>query len=164
MDSIRKESRFSRLFGKYILAIALIALPLLCPAAAPELPTQGGEATASAEGGESYWDELIDAIAHFESRGNARAVNGQYVGLLQISPVLVRECNAILKARGDKRRYTLKDRYDAKKSREMFAIIQSHHNPSNSIDRAIRIWKGGIRYSIRKTQGYVNRVLRHMGR
>ena len=80
-----------------------------------------------------------------------------------ISPVLVRECNNILKARGESKRYTLKDRYNAEKSREMFAIIQSHHNPSNSIERAIRIWKGGIGYSIRKTQNYVNRVLERMG-
>lgn len=72
------------------------------------------------------------------------------MGLLQISPVLVRECNNILKARGESKRYTLKDRYNAEKSREMFAIIQSHHNPTNSIERAIRIWKGGIGYSIRK--------------
>ena len=57
----------------------------------------------------------------------------------------------------------LKDRYNAEKSREMFAIIQSHHNPTNSIERAIRIWKGGIGYSIRKTQNYVNRVLERMG-
>ena len=45
----------------------------------------------------------------------------------------------------------------------MFAIIQSRHTPSNSIERAIRIRKGGIGYSIRSTQNYVNRVLERMG-
>ena len=127
-------------------------------------PCSPAEVTETAGDGDGFdWNKLIDAIAHFESKGNARAVNGQYVGLLQISPVLVRECNNILKARGESKRYTLKDRYNAEKSREMFAIIQSHHNPSNSIERAIRIWKGGIGYSIRKTQNYVNRVLERMG-
>lgn len=142
--------------------LTLIALPVFGHAATTEqaLPA---EVTETAGDGDGFdWNKLIDAIAHFESKGNARAVNGQYVGLLQISPVLVRECNNILKARGESKRYTLKDRYNAEKSREMFAIIQSHHNPSNSIERAIRIWKGGIGYSIRKTQNYVNRVLERM--
>lgn len=148
-----------------------MALPLLAASAATTgsapsataAQTAAPAASADASGDGFDWRPLIDAIAHFESRGNARAVNGQYVGLLQISPALVRECNNILKSRGSSTRYTLRDRYDADKSREMFALIQSHHNPSNSIDRAIRIWKGGIGYSIRKTQGYVNRVLKKMG-
>lgn len=147
---------------------------MVAPLMALATPTEAGSTAAKTQSaatesatlqgdGEMDWRPLIDAIAHFESRGNARAVNGQYVGLLQISPALVRECNNILKRRGSSARYTLRDRYDAGKSREMFALIQSHHNPTNSLDRAIRIWKGGIGYSIRKTQAYVNRVMKRMG-
>lgn len=163
MKQYRKETKLESTVYQVIITLTLIALPVFGHAATTEqaLPA---EVTETAGDGDGFdWNKLIDAIAHFESKGNARAVNGQYVGLLQISPVLVRECNNILKARGESKRYTLKDRYNAKKSREMFAIIQSHHNPSNSIERAIRIWKGGIGYSIRKTQNYVNRVLEHMG-
>ena len=154
-------------FARIITPLILLLLSLTPAAATVATPSADmmttTTTTTAADGDGMDWRPLIDAIAHFESRGNARAVNGQYVGLLQISPALVKECNSILKRRGSSKRYTLKDRYNAEKSREMFAIIQSHHNPTNSIDRAIRIWKGGIGYSIKRTQGYVNRILKHMG-
>ena len=109
-------------------------------------------------GNEFNWKPVIDAIIHLESRGKAKAVNGQYAGVLQISPVLVKECNNILQARGSKKRYTLSDRFNVKKSKEMFLVIQSFHNPLNNIEKGIRIWAGGIRYSIAKTQKYVQKV------
>ena len=120
--------------------------------------------SARAEGGtdeKKYdWTPVMDAIMMLESRGNAAAVNGQYVGILQISPVLVKECNNILRSRGSNKRYSLADRFNAAKSREMFVIIQSFHNPLNSVEKAIRLWSGGIRYSIRRTQRYPNRVMK----
>ena len=133
MKQYRKETKLESIVYQVIITLALIALPVFGHAATTEqaLPAEVTETACDGDGFD--WNKLIDAIAHFESKGNARAVNGQYVGLLQISPVLVRECNNILKARGESKRYTLKDRYNAEKSREMFAIIQSHHNPSNSI-------------------------------
>lgn len=165
-----KNKTIERIIHQVVLTLAALAMPLYAAAepageqaSAPAAAESAQEGTSAATDGGFDWRPLIDAIAHFESRGNARAVNGQYVGLLQISPVLVRECNNILKQRGSSTRYTLRDRYSAEKSREMFALIQSHHNPSNSLERAIRIWKGGIGYSISKTQGYVNRVLKKMG-
>ena len=90
------------------------------------------------------------------------AVCGRYVGVLQISPILVKECNNILKSRGSSKRYSLSDRYNEKKSREMFVIIQSQHNPMNNIEKAIRLWNGGIKYSVAKTQKYFNKVSKHL--
>lgn len=125
-------------------------------------------ASVSAHAGEKNqgngfsWESVMNAIIHLESRGNARAVNGQYVGVLQISPVLVRECNNILRARGSKKRYSLNDRYSPKKSKEMFVLIQSYHNPLNKVEKGIRLWAGGIKYDIKKTEGYLRRVLRLM--
>lgn len=122
--------------------------------------------SASARAGESKqgngfsWERVMNAIIHLESKGNARAVNGQYVGVLQISPLLVKECNTILKERGSKKRYTLVDRFSPTKSKEMFVIIQSHHNPHNKVEKGIRLWAGGTNYSIKKTEGYLRRVLR----
>ena len=43
------------------------------------------------------WEPVMNAIIQIESKGNPAAVNGPYVGVLQISPVLVKECNNILK-------------------------------------------------------------------
>ncbi len=108
------------------------------------------------------WTPVMDAIIQVESKGNPMAVCGRYVGVLQISPILVKECNNILKSRGSSKRYSLSDRYNEKKSREMFVIIQSQHNPMNNIEKAIRLWNGGIKYSVAKTQKYFNKVSKHL--
>ena len=112
-------------------------------------------------GSKNYdWDPLMDAITHVERRGDSRAVSGRSCGAMQITPILVQQCNIILKERGDKRRYTLNDRFSVKKSREMFVLIQSYYNPTNNVEKAIRIWNGGPRYKVRSTQGYYKRVMR----
>ena len=108
------------------------------------------------------WEPVMNAIIQIESKGNPAAVNGPYVGVLQISPVLVKECNNILKSTGRNKRYSLSDRFNATKSKEMFIIIQSFHNPLNSVERAIRLWSGGIRYNVAKTQAYLRKVMRYM--
>lgn len=104
------------------------------------------------------WNPVMDAIIQIESRGIETARNGQYVGVLQIAPVLVRECNDILKSRGDSRRFTLNDRLSREKSKEMFVTVMSKYNPENNIDKACRIWKMGIGYTIKGSQKFVNRV------
>lgn len=115
---------------------------------------------ANAQSREFNWGPVMDAIIQLESKGNALVVNGPYVGVLQISPVLVKECNNILRSRGSSKRYTLSDRFSVTKSKEMFVIIQSFHNPLNSIEKGIRLWSGGIKYDIKKTQKYLTRVLK----
>ncbi len=106
------------------------------------------------------WEPLMECIIHMESKGNAKARNGQYVGILQISPGMVRTCNNILAKQGNSIRFTLNDRYNVKKSKEMFIVFQSGFNPKNSIEYAIRSWKGGARYSKKATQSYYNRVMK----
>lgn len=108
------------------------------------------------------WAPVIDAIIMVESEGNPKAVSGNSVGAMQITPILVRECNNILKSRNSKKRYTLKDRFSVDKSKEMFLLIQSHHNATNNVERAIRSWNGGMRYSVKRTQRYYNKVMARM--
>ncbi len=104
------------------------------------------------------WNPVIDAIIWHESKGNPNAVCGPYVGVLQIAPIMVRECNNILKSRGEQKRFTLKDRYSPEKSKEMFLVIMSKHNKENDIDKACRIWHGGTHYSVKRTQRFVNEI------
>ena len=118
------------------------------------------EANARENGKKFNWDPLMDAITQVESEGNSRAVSGKSCGAMQITPILVEDCNAILKKRGVPKRYTLNDRFSVKKSREMFVLIMSHYNPTNNIERAIRLWNGGVRYTIKGTQNYYNKVMR----
>ena len=108
---------------------------------------------------EFNWNPLIRAIATVESNNNPKAIGrGGSVGLLQITPILVRECNDILKKKGVKKCFTLKDRLDPNKSKEMFILIQKKYNPSCNIEKAIRIWNGGPKYSVKATQKYFNKV------
>ena len=115
----------------------------------------------------------MDAIIQVESEGNPNAVSGQSVGVMQITPILVRECNDILKKQKSKKRFEMNDRYSVAKSKEMFLLIQSYHNPTNlliqsyhnptnSIEKAIRSWNGGMKYSVRATNRYYKKVMSKM--
>ena len=102
----------------------------------------------------------MDAIIQVESEGNPRAVSGNSVGAMQITPILVKDCNEILKKQKSKKRYTMDDRYSVAKSKEMFLLIQSWYNPKNNVEKAIRSWNGGVNYNVRSTQRYYEKVMR----
>ncbi len=108
------------------------------------------------------WTPVIDAIIQVESKGDPNARSGIYCGVLQISPVLVQECNNILKRRGSSKRFSLNDRFNVQKSKEMFVVIQSYYNPNNNVERAIRMWQGGCNYKVRSTQRYYQKVMSYM--
>ena len=108
------------------------------------------------------WNPVINAIIQVESGGNPRAVSGPSCGVMQITPICVKECNLILEKRKSKKRYTLNDRFDVQKSKEMFLLIQSYFNRSNDVEHAIRSWNGGQHYSKRATQRYFEKVMRNM--
>jgi soluble lytic murein transglycosylase-like protein len=109
------------------------------------------------------WSRVIDAIAKVESKGNPKAHNpvGDCAGILQITPGLVKQCNTWLKVKKSKKRYTLRDRYDVEKSKEMFVMVQSYYNKSNDVEKAIRIWNGGPGYTIKGTNGYLKKVMKY---
>ena len=108
------------------------------------------------------WNPVMDAIIKVESEGNPRAVSGNSVGVMQITPVLVKECNNILQKQKSNKRYTLDDRYSVEKSKEMFLLIQKYFNPENNVEKAICSWNGGIKYSVKATNKYYKKVLARM--
>ena len=108
------------------------------------------------------WDPVMDAIIEVESGGDAKAVSGSSVGAMQITPILVKDCNNILQQKNSKKRYTLADRYSVEKSKEMFLLIQSHYNPANHVEKAIRLWNGGVNYSVKATTKYYRKVMSKM--
>lgn len=127
------------------------------------IPTTATAVNNGSQSSASFdWSPIIEAIIKVESEGNARAVSGNSVGVMQITPVLVKECNNILKKRKSKMRYTMEDRYSVEKSKEMFLLIQSYHNQQNNVEKAIRSWNGGPRYSKRATNSYFQKVMRHL--
>jgi len=135
-------------------SVVLMALVMVC-----------GSASATGAGNKSKktsgfnWNPVMDAIIQVESEGNPKAVSGNSVGAMQITPILVKDCNEILKKQKSKKRYTMADRYSVAKSKEMFLLIQKYYNPENNVEKAIRSWNGGVKYSIRATNRYYNKVL-----
>ena len=121
----------------------------------------GGNAKSTKTSGFN-WNPVMDAIIQVESGGNPNAKSGNSVGAMQITPILVKDCNNILEKRKSKKRYTMADRYSVEKSKEMFLLIQSYHNPENSVEKAIRAWNGGPKYSVRATNRYYKKVMSKM--
>ncbi|MBQ9637424.1 MAG: lytic transglycosylase domain-containing protein [Prevotella sp.] len=106
------------------------------------------------------WTPVMDAIIEVESNGNRHAKNGDQVGAMQITPILVADCNDILKQRKSAKRFKLSDRLSVDKSKEMFLLIQSRYNPTNNVEKAIRLWNGGVNYNVKRTQRYYEKVMR----
>ena len=122
----------------------------------------GGKVKSSTNTSGFNWNPVMDAIIQVESEGNPNAVSGNSVGAMQITPILVKDCNDILKKQKSKKRYTMADRYSVAKSKEMFLIIQKYYNPENDIEKAIRLWNGGVKYTTRATNRYYKKVLARM--
>ena len=107
------------------------------------------------------WGMVISAIAKVESSGNPKAVSsdGLYVGYLQISEILVKQCNII----AGFKKYTPKDRYSKEKSIAMFIDYQEEYNPEGNLEKAIRLWNSGDLQCMSrkaKTERYYRRVMR----
>ena len=134
---------------KKLLLLVLTTISLTAAAkSAPEIDLQ------------KKWGAVIEAIAMVESERHPDKVsrNGLYVGYLQISEILVRECNRIV----GYKKYTYADRYDKQKSINMFIDYQEHYNPDGNMERAIRLWNSGdLKCMTRKmrTEGYYRRVM-----
>lgn len=116
--------------------------------------------TVNAQEKSFKWDKLMNAIISVESKGDTNAKGGNSAGILQLTPITVKQCNKILKEQKSKKRYTLADRFNANKSKEMFILIQEYYNPQHNIEKAIRLWNGGPNYSVSKTQKYYQKVLK----
>jgi len=61
------------------------------------------------------------------------------LGIVQITPVMVRDVNRILRAPV----FCLSDRLDRAASREMFRVAQEHYNKGASVETMCRFWLRG---------------------
>lgn len=89
--------------------------------------------------------ELIElAIMWQESKAdpNPKHSDGKSEGILQITPIYVKEANRVL----GKNKYTLYDRRNPLKSHEMFLVVQNYHNPEKDVKKAVKLHNKGKRY------------------
>ena len=136
--------------SKFVLVVLLMCLPFAVYAAGDE-PTTNGTFD---------WEPVMNAIIQVESGGNPNAVSGNSCGAMQITPICVAQCNIILKARKSKKRYSLKDRFNIAKSKEMFLLLQSYYNLENNIEKAIRSWNGGMNIQSAERRSIITRLCR----
>lgn len=108
------------------------------------------------------WERVMNAIIAVESEGNPKAQSKDCVGVLQIRPILVHDVNEYLKLKKSNKHFTLNDRFNVNKSKEMFVLYQERYNPTNNVEKAIRLWNGGCGYSLSKTEKYYRKVLTYM--
>jgi len=83
---------------------------------------------------------LWEAVCTVESNGNPLAVGdgGRAAGIAQIWAITVRDVNRFAGTN-----YTLNDRFDAEKSRQMFRLYTEHYGKGKSDELKARIWNGG---------------------
>lgn len=115
-----------------------------------------------AAGRADRYQTLLPAIEQVESGGRADAVGdgGKAVGILQIHPIMVEDVNRII---GDTK-YTLADRLDPAKSRDMFRIYSEHYSKGKSDEVLARRWNGGTRGERKSaTLAYWSKVKAAMG-
>lgn len=108
---------------------------------------------------ESNWEVMYMAICAVESEFNPAAYNRNSgaAGIIQIRPIYVKDVNEIQGTN-----YTLEDRYNPVKCREMFEIYQSQYNPNKDIATAINLHLQGCNYSTTRFQWYYKRVVEVM--
>tara|TARA_R100000005_G_C4952639_1_gene172452 strand:- start:531 stop:1067 length:537 start_codon:yes stop_codon:yes gene_type:complete len=104
--------------------------------------------------------DIINAIVQVESGGdpNAHAKGEDAVGVLQIRKCMVDDVNRILERQGIDKQYTYEDRWNVKKSYEMFDIFCDYYGLTTAEEMA-RCWNGGPRgIDNPATLGYWNKV------
>lgn len=102
-------------------------------------------------------DQLWQAVCVVESGRRADAVGdgGLAVGIAQIQPVMVSECNRIVGFR----KWTLEDRWSARASEEMFKTYCKHYG--GTIEQMARRWNGGPRGDTKSaTNAYWRKIQR----
>jgi len=102
-----------------------------------------------------------NAVCWVESKGDPKAHNKDEnaVGIGQIRPIMVRECNRIK----NRPAFTLADRWCPVKSYEMFRTHSLHYWPDGGPEQWARGWNGGpngMKKSATKT--YWNKVKAQM--
>lgn len=102
------------------------------------------------------WEDFTKALIWVESKGDSKAVGSNNdVGVLQITPILLHDCNRIL----EMEIFKLEDRLDSLKSVEMFNIIQDHYNPQHDYHWALKLWNSGAPLSYhRKVMDRFNQI------
>ena len=136
MKKIRKNFRnIYFLFGVLILILMLISIKLLF--STDDIIKKIEQPTPTDLTYLTDFELIELAIIWQESKANPnpKYSDGESEGILQITPIYVKEVNRIL----GKNKYTLYDRRNPLKSHEMFLVVQNYHNPEKDVKKAVKL-------------------------
>ena len=103
---------------------------------------------------------LWEAVCTVESGGNALAVGdkGRAAGIAQIWARTVADINRFAGTH-----YTLNDRFDPVKSKEMFTLYTEHYGKGRSVEFKARLWNGGPKLATQTaTLSYWRKIQKHL--
>lgn len=117
--------------------IFFLAYSILAPEDKAEVPATSQKDSVLHEISDSIkWDLFTEAVIWVESRGNDSLMGkNNDGGCLQITPVTIAEANRIGCGK-----YSLNDRFDRRKSIEIWNTIQDYHNKKKDFNLALKIW------------------------
>lgn len=106
------------------------------------------------------WLAIIDKETNSgRNRESRLSLREQSVGIAQIRPILVKDCNRIV----GYPRWTLADREDDAKSREMFDVYLGHYGKGRTTAEMAAMWNGGPDgHKKPKSQAYARDVMRRI--
>jgi hypothetical protein len=103
---------------------------------------------------------LWEAVCRVESGGNPHAIGdgGKAAGIAQIWAITVKDINRFAGTR-----YTLSDRFDPVKSKEMFNLYVEHYGKGRSLQYKARLWNGGPSGNTKTaTIAYWKKIQKHL--
>ena len=106
-------------------------------------------------------EQLLPALQVVESNNQVDAIGdgGRAAGILQIHPIMVKECNRIL----GREWFTLADRFSVSRSRAMARVYFGHYGKGWTLEQAARAWNGGPKgYTKKATLKYWGKVKREL--
>ena len=102
----------------------------------------GGSSAALVDAGlDAAWDVVIRVESSSGTHPNTYKLwhKSGALGIAQITPIVVRDCNRILKLPV----FSLSDRLDDKASRVMFDVYCKHYYPEGELEEWCRLWHRG---------------------
>jgi len=107
-------------------------------------------------------DYLLEAVLFVESAHNPKAFNEKEnaAGIAQLRPIMIAEANEIV----GYKKYSLKDRWNVRKSIEIWYVIQDYHNPSYDPITACLMWNAGNANSKVNISNYISKIIAYDNR
>jgi hypothetical protein len=105
---------------------------------------------------------LIAALIAVESGGDANAVNGDAVGILQLRPIFVDEANRLMQLYGSQLQFDYQARKDVESSKVIVKVWFRHNLKNHSLQECVRKFNAGKNWRGSAAAEYWKKVKKEM--